>query len=105
MATISCGISLEEFADHRSENSDGDDSFHGTLERVHEWIERLRLPPPEDIPWIDNMWKKLHTISEMLGMEPKDRPVASMVLRQFGGPRNCCTKERESYEAASPDEV
>jgi serine/threonine protein kinase len=105
MATISCDISLEEFADYRSEGSEDDDSFHANLKQVQGWIERLRLSSPEGIPWINNMWKELHTISEMLKFEPQERPLASDVLMMFGGPRDCCTRVRESYEAARPEEV
>jgi serine/threonine protein kinase len=43
MATILCNISLDEFAEHRSQDTDGDDSFHDNLRRVEEWIELFRM--------------------------------------------------------------
>jgi serine/threonine protein kinase len=99
MATVICGIHLDQFADWRSQTPDGDDSFHGNLEQVGKWIERLSLVSPDGYPRRENLHVLLAITSEMLSYEPDDRPLASAVLMELGGPRECCTREREAYVA------
>jgi serine/threonine protein kinase len=99
MMTILCGIHLDKFADYRSRNANGNESFHGNLTEVQEWIERLRLISPMEFSWRLNISVKIDIISDMLSIIPDQRPLASDILTQLGGPRACCTSERESYEA------
>jgi serine/threonine protein kinase len=98
MITVLCGIHLNKFADHRSQNSDGDESFHSNLTRVEEWIEQLRLVLQKDFLWRLNMSVKIDTAAHMLSYLPDQRPLALEVLNCLGGPRSCCISERETYE-------
>lgn len=99
MATVMSAIPLDDFAEWRSRSPDDDDSFHGNLEQVGRWIDRLSEFEPDERPWRENLHVLLAISKEMLSFEPDDRPLASAVLMDLGGPQDCCWREREAYVA------
>jgi serine/threonine protein kinase len=119
MVTVLCNISLDQFADFRSQNPDGDDSFHDNLSRVEEWIDHLKLivwaspefgevgPIPSLIrgSGMPNPLSLLDVIHDMLDFKPEMRPLASAVLEVIGGAQKCCLTAREKYVAANPEET
>jgi serine/threonine protein kinase len=102
IATVIQGCSLDEFGEFRSHRTDPqefneDESYHGNLVNVRKWIEKLC-----DIPDLGRQrrWgipQKLDVMQQMIILNPEERLSASQALEQLSGPRDCCTKERETY--------
>jgi serine/threonine protein kinase len=104
IATVIQGRSLDEFADFRARpinpgDDVDDDSYHGNLEKVEDWIENLRLIPDQGLEQRREITRTLDIIRRMIKWVPETRPTTPKVLEQLGGPRNCCVQEREAYEA------
>jgi serine/threonine protein kinase len=107
--TVAQGISLDEFAEFRSHiidhlDEERDYSFHGNLDKVSQWIDKLSVmsvtdPMQNEVKseCIEPGWKQ-GTIRRMLLWNPEDRPTASTVLQELGGPRDCCVQAREVFE-------
>lgn len=103
IATVIREKSLDDFADFRSrvkdaEEDDRDESYHGNLDRVMEWIDGLYQVSVLRLGTRDRTNERLSTISQMLSLNVVDRPTASSVLAAVGGPRDCCVQKREAYE-------
>jgi serine/threonine protein kinase len=83
--TVVQGIPLDEFAEFRSQiKEERDYSFHGNLDRVSEWIDKLSVMSAtnqiqSEVLGIEPGWKQ-GTIRRMLLRNPEDRLTASTVL-------------------------
>ncbi|KAF2256807.1 kinase-like protein [Trematosphaeria pertusa] len=99
--TVVAGLQPHEFADFR--RGDGqDESFHGNLDRVTEWVT-TKLAPGEE--WSTSQSLQI-LILEMLLVDPTKRPTAASVVKFFSEESNyrfrlkgCCGQKPEPYVA------
>lgn len=83
-----------------SQNPDDDESYHANSSLVDEWIERLKLVPPVESSLRASKSTMLPLIHDMLSAISEERPSALVTkLRFVGGRGECCSQEREVYEA------
>jgi serine/threonine protein kinase len=109
--------SPNEFADFRSTENKGDESFRGNLDRVLEWVDRVLRP------CVVSHWENINArygsldqsifldkITPMLHRDPKVRPSAHEICNLFSfqevgmnefARKPCCSLLPESYVATS----